>query len=337
MDAQGLGPDRIKLAVVELLDRDGHVRQFVPVWQWPVTIGRAIDCDVVLDDPNAAPHHATVTEVDGTLRLVVDETLNGVSVGRRRYAAQQTAELAAGDVLAIGSSTRLSVRRAADPLAPERSIAADAHVRALPVVLLALVYMALIAGRHWVMVDPGGRLIDDLLVVVGSMLALAAWTGFWAVGSKLVRHRFDLKPHAQVALSYTLGSALVATILPQLAFASGVAFFSRVSGVAAAGVIWAMVLAHLTLILPARQRFLAVTMALLFSAGVSLWVARTYQNQERFFDELYVTTMAPPSLRLAPAEPAAQFISDARRLKAVLDAHVHDDRGDAGGGSDEQE
>jgi len=98
-----------------------------------------------------------------------------------------------------------------------------------------------------------------------------------------------------------------------------------------------MVLAHLTLILPARQRFLAVTMALLFSAGVSLWVARTYQNQERFFDELYVTTMAPPSLRLAPAEPAAQFISDARRLKAVLDAHVHDDRGDAGGGSDEQE
>ena len=78
-------------------------------------------------------------------------------------------------------------------------------------------------------------------------------------------------------------------------------------------------------------------MALLFAAGVSLWVARTYQNQERFFNELYVTTMAPPSLRLAPAVPAAQFISDARRLKVVLDAHVHDNRGDAGGGSGAEE
>src|SRR5438128_261469 len=126
MDAQGLGSDRMKLAVLELLDRDGHVRQFVPVRQWPVTIGRAIDCDVVLDDPHAAPHHASVTEVDGSLRLVVDETRNGVLVGRRRYGAQQTAELEAGDVLEIGS-TRLSVRRAADPLAPERSMAADAH------------------------------------------------------------------------------------------------------------------------------------------------------------------------------------------------------------------
>jgi hypothetical protein len=325
----------MKLAVVELLDRDGHVRQFVPVRQWPVTIGRAIDCEVVLDDPHAAPHHASVTEVDGSLRLVVDQTINGVSVGRRRYGALQSAELAAGDVLEIGS-TRLSVRRAADPLAPERLITANAQTGARAVVLLALVYMALIAGRYWLMVDPGGQLTDYMLVVVGSTLALVAWTGFWAVGSKLVRHRFDLKPHARIALSYTLGSALITTTLPLLAFATGVVFFSRMSGIAAAAVICAMVVAHLTLILPARRRFLVVTMALLFAGGISLWVVRTYQNQERFFSELYVATMAPPSLRLASTEPAAQFISDARRLKAVLDAHVHD-RGDADGGSDEEE
>jgi len=197
--------------------------------------------------------------------------------------------------------------------------------------------MALSAGRYWMRVDPGGRLTDYLLAVVGSMLAIVAWTSFWAVGSKLVRHRFDLKPHARIALSYMLGSALIAAILPLLAFATGVAFFSRMSGIATAAVICAMVLAHVTLILPARRRFLSIAMALLFAAGVSLWVARTYQNQERFFNELYVTTMAPPSLRLAPAVPAAQFISDARRLKVVLDAHVHDNRGDAGGGSGAEE
>jgi hypothetical protein len=300
-----------------------------------MTVGRAVDCDVVLDDPHVAPHHVSVTEVEGALRLVVDETLNGVSVGRRRYAAHQTAELAAGEVFEIGT-TRLSVRRAADPLAPERSIAAGAHSRVLPVALLALAYMALIVGRYGVMLDPGGRLTDYLFVGVGSMLGLVAWTGFWGVGSKLVRHQFDLNPHARIALSYALGSTLITAILPLIAFATDVAAFSRVSGIAAAAVVCAMVLAHLTVILPARRRFLSVTIALLFAAGVSLWVARTYQSQERFFNELYVTTIAPPSLRLAPAEPAAQFISDARRLKAVLDAHVHDDRGDSDGGSDRE-
>ena len=51
----------MKLAVIEVLDRDGHVRLIVPVTSWPVTIGRAIDCDVVLDDGHAAARHARVS------------------------------------------------------------------------------------------------------------------------------------------------------------------------------------------------------------------------------------------------------------------------------------
>ena len=63
----------LRLAVVEVLDRDGHARQVVPVARWPVTIGRAIDCDVVLDDPFVAAHHATLEEIDGVLTLVVGQ------------------------------------------------------------------------------------------------------------------------------------------------------------------------------------------------------------------------------------------------------------------------
>ncbi|HWH73714.1 MAG TPA: FHA domain-containing protein, partial [Methylibium sp.] len=51
-------PSDTLLAMVELLDRDGSVAHRIPVRRWPVTIGRAIDCDVVLDDPHVAAHHA---------------------------------------------------------------------------------------------------------------------------------------------------------------------------------------------------------------------------------------------------------------------------------------
>src|SRR4029450_1978129 len=101
----------IRLAIVEVLDRDGHVRSIVPVTSWPVPIGRAIDCDVVLDDAHVAARHATVTGAgadggvsagaapvgeagaggasrasgagDGdALTLTVGETINGVHVGK---------------------------------------------------------------------------------------------------------------------------------------------------------------------------------------------------------------------------------------------------------------
>jgi hypothetical protein len=336
MDQEPAGSRGMKLAVVEVLDRDGHGRQFVPVWQWPVTIGRAIDCDVVLDDSYAAPRHASLTDVDGVLRLHVGDTLNGVAIGRRQIAAQQTVDLAPGDVLEVGG-TRLRVRRASDPLGPERSVSSEPVVRVTPVAVLALAYVAWTAARYWVAVDPGGRLTDYLQVVLGSLLALAAWTGFWAVGSKLVRRRFDFKPHARIALAYTLVSAVAVTLLPLLAFASGVAMFSRVAGIVAGAVICALVAAHLTLIMPTRRRFVSITVAVLFAGGVSLWLARTYQARERIFNELYVTTMAPPAVRLAPAVPAAEFISEARGLKSVLDAHARDESEGADQSSDEEE
>ena len=48
------------LALLEVLDRDGQVRQSYPVLEWPLRIGRALDNDVVLTEPHVAPHHATI-------------------------------------------------------------------------------------------------------------------------------------------------------------------------------------------------------------------------------------------------------------------------------------
>ena len=53
------------LALLEVLDRDGMVRQAWRIDRWPVTIGRALDNDVVLTEPHVAAHHATIQLLAG--------------------------------------------------------------------------------------------------------------------------------------------------------------------------------------------------------------------------------------------------------------------------------
>lgn len=324
MDARLDGGQAMKLAVVEILDRDGHARQAVPVRRWPVIIGRAIDCDVVLDDPHVAAHHATLADVDGTLGLQVGDSVNGARLPNRHVAAFQSGDLASGEVFQLGG-TRLRVRRASDALPPERALVPEPTGGRVPLTVLVLALSAWNLAERWLNADPGARFTEYLPVLFGPPIMLVVWCGLWALGSKLFRHRFDFWPHARIALSYLLVLAVTALMLPVAAYALGWAFPSRVTGIASGAVLWAMVLAHVTLILPSRRRLLAMGMVAVFAVAVAVIVSRNYQVNDRFFDELYVTTLAPPALRLAPAVTTTRFIDEARELKAVLDAHAADD------------
>jgi hypothetical protein len=323
MDA-GAGGAQVRLAVVEVLDRDGHARQVVPVRQWPVTIGRAIDCDVVLDDPFVAARHATIEEIDGVVALHVGDSVNGAQLASRRLKAAERATLSAGDVFQLGA-TRLRLRRAADPIPPERVLLREPAPGRIPLAVLVVALAAWNAAERWLGTDPGGRIIDYLPVVIGPFVALGVWCAIWSLGSRLFRHRFDYWRHARIASSYWLLSAATALALPLTAYAVGWAFPSRIANIAGAGVVWAMILAHLTLILPTRRQVLAIGMSALFVAGVALFLTRNYQVNDRLFGELYVATLAPPVLRLASPVETSRFIDEARDLKTVLDTHVKDD------------
>lgn len=317
----------MKLAVVEVLDRDGHARTTVPVLQWPVTVGRAVTCDVVLDDAHAAPLHATLVDADGVLMLVADDTVNGVRLGGRRLAAHDRVPVPPGGTFVVGA-TSLRVRRVSDPLPEERRLSPALSGGRLTTLTLIVIFTSWSLVEHWLSTDPGGRATDHLVAAIGAWLVLATWSGFWAVGSKLVQHRFDFWAHVRTASGYAVGAGVVALVLPLLSYASGWTTFSRISGIVAAAVAWAMVLAHLRLMLPTRARMLTAVMSALFVAGVSVQFVHTYQTQDRLFNELYVTMLGPPAVRVAPAVGAGRFIDEARALEAVLTYHAADDEDD---------
>jgi hypothetical protein len=323
----------LTLAIVEVLDRDGRARVTLPVRRWPVTVGRAVSCDIVLDDPYVAARHATLTAADGPLQLTVGDTVNGAWIRKRRAAAGERVDLHPGDTVQVGG-TRLRIRLAADALAPERPWVPEATGRVGTVAILCLLVSAWNVLDHWVRQDPGGRVTEYVPTLLGPLVALAIWSGMWAIGSKLVRHRFDFWGHAQVALFATLGMALATLLLPVAAFVAGWSWPSRIAVLLAGAIGWAAVAAHIGRILPGRPRVLAAVMTALFAVGTALLAFHHYETQDRVFSELYVTTLAPPALRLAPAVPAARFVEEARALQPVLEAHAADE--DDGPASDDE-
>jgi hypothetical protein len=114
------------LALIEVLARDGSVRERHRVMHWPQRIGRAIDADLVLDDVHVAAEHLLLQpDAAGQLQAQALPSHNGLRLNRRRIAAGNTVALLSGQALEVGG-TRLRVRMAWGPVDRWAVLAVDA-------------------------------------------------------------------------------------------------------------------------------------------------------------------------------------------------------------------
>jgi hypothetical protein len=317
-----------KVALVEVLDRDGHVRQAVPVTQWPVRVGRALDCDVVLDDPYVAPHHFSVAAAEGRLHVSVGETINGLRCGRERLPAGQTAVLDAGEDWLAGR-TRLRVRLAGETLPAEQPVPQPSAWRlaALLAVLAGLVGWS--AWTQYLDSDPGQFLTSLAPMLISMAALLAGWSFLWALGSKLFQHRFDYWTHVRIAASGLLASGVIGAALAVLAFVTSWVLLSRVREAVEALVLAGAVYAHLGAVLPQRRRVFAWVVGSAAVAGLATVAAFQYERTGRWVDELYLTTLPPPVFRLAPAVEPQAFLGEVASMKEQLDAQARESDDDA--------
>lgn len=315
-----------RLGLIELLDRDGGVAHRVPVTQWPVTIGRALDCDVLLDDPHAAPLHATLEAGEDQAsgpQLHVGASRNGIRLAGRTLQAGERAALAGGSEWQIGR-TRLRLRLVGETLAPELpwTRAAPLPGRWLAAGLALLLVWVL--GEHWLQSDPGDPLSSYLPVLVGTPVMLGVWCFLWALGSKLFARHFDYLAHLRLALGVLLASLLLDATLPLAAFALSWEWLARAGELITLALGCGLVWGHLSLILPTRRQALAVGFATMFVVGAGLKLALNHQRSDRWFSVQYLSTLGPPALRLAPTIGAQQFVDETRALRGPLERRAHD-------------
>jgi Inner membrane component of T3SS, cytoplasmic domain len=318
---------------LEVLDRDGQVRQSFAVAHWPLHIGRALTNDVVLSDPHVAAEHFSVEPDAQGLSLAVAHSRNGVLLGGKRLREGERAPLApTGEPIELTAGrTRLRLRLPGHTLAPELALAPVASLarRLGPVLGAAALLVLGLLFKTYLDTDP-----DEFARAAGSALLAAfvggaVWCGAWALLSKTFTRQAHFGWHLRVFLFASL-ALLVVNVLPALvAFALSWPWLSDFAFGGDIAVAATALYFHLLAVEPARQRALKwVALSCAFVAvALTLWF--NVQRTDQPGDELYMNHLFPPALRLArPATPEA-FVNGLESLKSTLDKKAQEPgRGD---------
>ncbi len=317
------------LAVLEVLDRDGAVRQSVKVNAWPLRVGRAFDNDLVLDDPYTAPQHLRIARDDnGQVALTVGESVNGLQCDGRALSAGEQLTLHAGPhdapVSLLLGRTQLRLRFATQALAPEQRLGvARVLTQGLPTLVLLTLAAALVLGFNtWLESEP------DLLTKSLTSFAISAlgigfgWVGVWTLLSKVFTHQGHFGWHLRVMLLAVLAWEALMTGTALLAFAFSWPWATDFNFVPAYAILGAMLYFHLQAVEPLHPR-----RTLGFAVGsaltglvLSLWF--NVQATDRAGSELYMNHLFPPALRVAKPVDLPQFMQGAAELQSRLDAQA---------------
>ena len=316
-----------RLALIECFERETRAARVLDVWEWPVTLGRAMDNNVVLDDAFVAPHHARLTlGPAGRVQLQVLNTANGVRVDGRPHAAGATVDIpAAGAMLQLGANS-LRLRLPAETLAPERPLPKRGSAL-LPLACGgALWLLALLV--HGIGLDPGADASAWLPTLLGLPAAVASWCAMWALMSKLFQHRFDFAGHLRIALPWLLALEAISLAVPQLGATLGWPWLWQLTSPLGALGGALLIRAHLVHVLPHQVRALtaAVAAALLVGGGISLHL--THRSTDRYTRAPYMSTLPLPALHWASREPAASLVAEMAPLAASLARRVQKARED---------
>ena len=311
------------LALLEVLDRDGTVRHAVQVQAWPLSVGRALGNDVVLADAHVAAQHFSIEAEEQVLALVVGDTGNGVQVGTKHLHRGERMLLAPqADALELTAGrTRLRLRLPEHALAPELPLAPGTPLlrRAAPMLVAAGALMLGLLFNTYLVTDPGGLGRALGTTVLATVAGAAVWCGAWALLSKTFTHQARFGWHLRVFLFSSIATLVAGTLPSLLAFMFSWPALSDFAFVGVYSVGAAALYFHLLAVEPARHRVLKWVAATCAVVGIGLTVWFNLQRSDQFGDELYMSHLFPPALRLAKPVAADGFVTGLGTLQSVLD------------------
>lgn len=354
------------LAVIDILDRDGQVRQSHPVHAWPLSIGRSLENHLVLTDPHVAPHHLVIGPDDSRqLVLTVADTRNGVSIGRERLhqgerrvlggpppqspiadsRLSNTVSPAApspGPAELTVGRTRLRLHLPDQAVAAELPLAANQPLtrRLTPVAVAAAVLLAMQAFSTYLSSDADGlgRAVGGMLMT--SLAGAVVWCGAWSLLSKTFTRQAYFGWHLRTFLFGSIGLLLLNSVPAALAFAfswPAVTDFAFIGSFLVGGV---AIYFHLLAVEPARPRLLRGVVATGVLTGIALTLWLNVTRTDLYGEELYMSHLLPPGMRLVKPVPVDRFVAGLASLKPVLDKKAKEvdtsDPGPAGSGDGDE-
>jgi hypothetical protein len=313
--------------ILEIRDRRRGVPEYRALTQLPLTLGRGMSNDVIIDDPYVDAVHARIVADDsGAIMLEDLGSVNGIRANGTRLAGRMP--LSAGTEVRIGRT----ILRFRDPN------------ESLPAALVESAEMSLPRPAQWLMTTRGSLTLVAVLcgtmalftwlgsserdngdsifaAVMAVLVMIALWAGIWSVVTRGPDRRYHLFSHVAVVSALTLMMMLYGQANSWLRF-----YFPDASAVdllyggVALIAIAALVAGHLAVagVLTRRGRWWAggivSGLLLLLVVIVGLINEDKFSAVPRFPNELEPVTPA-----LVPTKSVSQFVGLMQEAKQDAD------------------
>lgn len=280
-----------------------------------ITLGRAYDNDVVLDDPHVAAHHLRLARAeDGTWVAEDLGSVNGLFVdGTRR----DRVVLESGATLQIGN-TGLRLRSSAQPVPAELPL--TRNVPHWPLALLCIAgVLALELIGVWLSETGEPKLIRYLTPLLTVAAVIAVWTTLWSVVSRVFNGHARFGLHLLIISAGLLLFSLYEQVTELGAFALSWSALSRFAYVAAWLIFAAVCFAHLRVLGQAKLPLKAVAVLALAALGITMQSLKLSEWRSNYGQAATLQRLEPPSIRIATAQTETAFFTNSEALKARLD------------------
>ena len=269
---------------IEVLDRLGRVKERFRAETFPLTIGRAYSCDVILDDRYVSPQHLRIDrDEDGALVAEDLQSTNGV---------QRLTPFAPVTRLAIEDDVRLRLghtvvrlrlgEHAVEPAARLIASVLPAGMFGNRVVSVALcigAVMLFILDDYLTYYErfSVARILSESAVLV---LALMLWAGLWSLVSRLLTQSFHFLEHCSIAALGALVFGAFVHVIDYYAFAFSADASAKVLGWAGAvPLVAGLLYSHLRFCSAAPPARLALSSAAVSAAAVGLAGLAAVENR----------------------------------------------------------
>jgi hypothetical protein len=304
--------------VVEHVHRDGSIVARVPMAGSELRIGRALDNDLVLDDPHCAAHHAVLRiDADGRAKLHDLNTLNGIRIGAGLGKSKRhTVYPVQGDAkIQLGASS-IRVRHGDWELAPEMALSARLM---WPLALLALMAVLAHAGWEIWLKDVHDGSLTYLSILSALAAGLAMWSAMYALLGRVLGGADRFFTHLLIVSCGYLGGTLVHNTLELLAFTSYWLWPLRIASYATVVVVALTVRAHLRVADPRHWAVSRWGVALVSAMAIAVPLGQTWISSKRLTHVQVVNVIEHPALRLARPVSIPGFMETTAQIKTRVD------------------
>ncbi len=330
---------------VELMHRDGSVQTRCQVQGSELRIGRALDNDLVIDDPYCAAHHALLRiEPDGSAVLQDLGTRNGTAPARRKRENGDNGEKGGekgsraslftvqNDTPFRAGQSLIRIRNSAWPVSPELVMSSRLI---WPFALAVLVLVLLHTAWHLWLTDVGEKSPQYLYGLVGVAAGLSVWSGMYALLGRLISGTERFFTHLLIASCGYLVIAFAERALDLVSFSMAWLWPIRIEYSVTILLIALLVRAHLRVADPRHWPTLRWTVALVAALALIVPVAQLWISSHRLTNVQTLSTSEHPALRLAQPVGVEAMIESTAPLKTRVDTLRSKDNTDDTGEDEE--